>query len=311
MPFDLVFDELTAEGEPVRVAKTSVCGNLGAVAGTIRYFADRSGAVHASIEGTQVPADLLRKYARRGGPEVAYDAWHRSLVREWSLEHSGFELDVEVEVLDAWGPDLAARARQALADALSSGEAVHPSVRRNQSLIDEVREVWRRSGGRTPRLEAPELAALYAVLLDGVDSMDAFQARPLELAPALEALAPSEALAPYLALPDTVSVRDEDVPLVYDVAEDAEGALRGVVWLQLPEKLARTLVEEELPAFDRPVRFQVKRGRRGVVRADTLLELQDQLEMPWTPDELEQAGEGGHGRMAARPRKAPRRPGRG
>jgi hypothetical protein len=46
------------------------------------------------------------------------------------------------------------------------------------------------------------------------------------------------------------------------------------------------------------VRFSVGRGRRGAVRADTLLELQDQLDMPWTPDEIEAA-------------RGPRRPKRG
>jgi hypothetical protein len=299
MPFDLVIDERAADGEPVRVAKTSACASFGAVAGTVRYFTDRSGGTSASIEGTQVPLDLLRGYARRVGPEVAYDAWHRSVVLEWRLEHSGFELDREVEPLGAWGPDLAARARRVLAEALASGEAHHPAVPRNQPRIDEVREVWRRSGGRTPRLEEPELAALYEARLDGVDSMDAFLARPLELD--LDALLPPEARAPFLALPDTVSVRDEDVGLFYDVEEDEAGAPRGVVWLQLPEKLARTLVEEELPLFDRPVRFRVRRGRRGLVRGETLLDLQDRLDMPWTPDEIEQAGEGGHGRVSARP----------
>jgi hypothetical protein len=312
MPFDLVIDERTAEGEPVRVSKTSVCGNLGAVAGSIRYFADRSGNPHASIEGTQVPLDLLRKYARRGGPGLAYDAWHHSLVLEWSLEHSGFALDREVEVLGAWGPDLAARARRTLAQVLASGEAHHPAVQRNQPGIDAVREVWHRSGGRTPRLEEPELTALYEARLDGVDSMDAFLARPLELELELDALVPPEVRAPYLALPDATSVRDQVVPLVYETEEDEAGQPHGRVWLQLPEKLARTLVEEELPLFDRPVRFMVRRGRRGTVEADTLLDLQDQLELPWTPDELEQAGDGGHGRMAARSGKGsrPRRGGR-
>ncbi|MCP3140955.1 DEAD/DEAH box helicase [Pyxidicoccus xibeiensis] len=293
MPFDLVVDELTADGEPAKVAKTSVCGSWGAVAGTLRYFADRSGAIHASIEGTQVPADLLRKYARRSGPEVAYDTFQRSLVLQWRLEHSGFEPEREAQVLDAWGPELAGRARHALAEALARGEAHHPAVRRNQPLVDEVREVWRRSGGRTPALTVPELTARYEAALEGVSSMEDFQARPLELD--LEALVPPEVREPYLSLPDTVSVREQDVGLFYDVEEDPEGEPHGFVWLHLPEKLARTLVEEELPELDRPVRFRVSRGRRGFVRADSLYELQDALELPWTPDELEQAGDRGHG----------------
>src|SRR5690606_23613516 len=40
MPFDLVIDEETAWGESARVSKTSVAGSWGAIAGSLRYFAD-------------------------------------------------------------------------------------------------------------------------------------------------------------------------------------------------------------------------------------------------------------------------------
>jgi ATP-dependent helicase HrpA len=88
-----------------------------------------------------------------------------------------------------------------------------------------------------------------------------------------------------MALPGAVEVRDRTVALHYEVEEAADGALTGVVRLQLPEKLARTLVEEELPALDRPVRFAVSRGARGSARGDTLAEVQEALERPWTPEE--------------------------
>ena len=55
MPFDLVIDEETADGHEARVSKTSVCGSWGAIAGTLRYFADRFGVPRAGIEGTQLP----------------------------------------------------------------------------------------------------------------------------------------------------------------------------------------------------------------------------------------------------------------
>ncbi|HEX8433774.1 DEAD/DEAH box helicase [Archangium sp.] len=304
MPFDLAIDEQTAEGEQARVSKTSVCGNWGAVAGTLRYFADRSGNPHASIEGTHLPLDVLRKYARRTEAELAYDTFHLSLVLEWRVEYAGFELEREVEVLSAWGPEWADRARRTLAEALAHGEAEHPAVRRNQPGIDEVREVWRRSGGRTAKLGVPELTALYAAQLDGVTTMDEFHARPLALD--LGALVPPEVREELLSLPDVVDIRDREVELDYEVEQDEAGASVGVVRLHLPEKLARTLVEEELPLFDRPVRFVVGRGRRGAVRADTLLDLQEQLDMPWTPDELEAAGDesgGGRGKGARRPKR--------
>src|ERR1019366_2734938 len=63
MPFDLVIDEATADGHEARASKTSVAGNWGAIAGELRYFADRSGNPRAGIEGTQVPMQLIRRYA--------------------------------------------------------------------------------------------------------------------------------------------------------------------------------------------------------------------------------------------------------
>jgi hypothetical protein len=61
MPFTLVIDEQTMSGEEARVSKTSVCGTWGAIAGDLRYFADRFGNPRASIEGTQIPDRLIRR----------------------------------------------------------------------------------------------------------------------------------------------------------------------------------------------------------------------------------------------------------
>ena len=69
--------------------------------------------------------------------------------------------------------------------------------------------------------------------------------------------------------------------------------------LRLPEKLARTLTDAELPTtLDRPLRFVVLRGQRGAVRARTLDELQELLDRPWSPDEVdarESVGAAEHG----------------
>ncbi|WP_434387835.1 hypothetical protein [Melittangium boletus] len=276
MPFDLVIDERMASGEQARVAKTSVCGHWGAVTGVLRYFADRAGTPQASIEGTHLPADLLRQYAHRTEAGILYDPRHLSLVVEWRVTFAGFELEREREVLSTWGPERVDRARHALAEALASGEAEHPAVRRNQPGVDEVREVWRRSGGRTAKLGVPELTALYEARLGDVTSMDAFQAHPLALD--LEAVLPPEVRERFLALPDTVDLHGETVELDYELEPDEHGTPYGVVWLHLSEELARTLVEEDLPLFDQPARFLVGHGR-DAVRADTLFELQELLDL--------------------------------
>ncbi len=289
MPFDLVIDEQTADGHEARVSKTSVCGSWGAIAGELRYFADRSGTPRAGIEGTQVSLDLIRKYATRGEPEVVYDPRrkHSPLVLRQRVEYFGFELDREVHSLDEFSPEIAPRARAVLADALARGEARHPSVKHNQEVVDEIRETYRRSGGVTPRLGLRELADLYEKSIAHVNSMDEF--RDLKITLDADSIVPAADRIRYSALPGYTTVRESKVPLDYDV-EEQDGKRVGVARLRLPEKLARSLVESELPQLDRPLRFTVLRGPRGAVRATTLEELQELLSRPWSPDEVDDDG---------------------
>ena len=253
MPFTLVIDEQTASGDEARVSKSSVCGSWGAIAGELRYFADKFGTPRASIEGTQIPYDVIRPFAVVTEGEVVYDAASRRapLVIRRRVEYHGFELEREIEALDEFPPELAGRARHALAEALARGEARHPGTRRNQDAIDAVRETYRRSGGQTPRLSFGDLVALYERQLASVGSMNEFMHAPLTID--ADRFVPAEVRERYAALPSTVAIRDRDVEIQYDVEEDEHGALHGVARLRLPEKLARTLSEAELPVLDRPV----------------------------------------------------------
>jgi hypothetical protein len=287
MPFDLVIDEQTAWGEEARVSKTSVCGSWGAIAGELRYFADKFGRPRASIEGTQLPMDLVRRFATGDESTLEYDAERRKapLVLKRRVEYFGFELEREIEAVDEFPPGREDEARRVLADALARSEARHFSVRANQPHIDAVREAYSRSGGALPRLNQTDLAALYLERLRSVHSLSEFKAADLGLAGALEARSPRSERARYDALPAHTTVRDREVEIDYDV-EESDGGPVGVARLRLPEKIARTLTEAELPALDRPVRFVVLRGQRGSVRARTLDELQAQLDQPWTDEEL-------------------------
>jgi ATP-dependent helicase HrpA len=287
MPFDLVIDEMTAWGEEARVSKTSVCGSWGAIAGELRYFADRFGNPRASIEGTQLPMDVIRRYATGDEATMMYDGERRKapLVLRRRLEYFGFELEREVEAIEEFPAGREDEARRVLADALARGEARHFAVKNNLGRIDAVREAWRRSGGTLPRLNQAELTALYLRRLEHVDSLTAFKAADLDLSAELEALSPRAERAKFDALPTKVSVRDRDVEIGYDV-EDVNGVPMGIARLQLPEKVARTLTDVEVPVLDRPVRFVVYRGQRGQVRAATLEQLQTLLDAPWTDDEV-------------------------
>jgi len=287
MPLDLVIDEETADGMPARVSKTSVCGTWGAIAGEIRYFADRSGTSRAAIEGTQIPMHVIRKYATRGVTQIVYDPKRKGgqLLLTRSLEYFGFELERETEPLEVFSEDNARLARRALAEALARGEARHPGVKRNRGAIEEIREVYRRSGGETPRLGLGELTAWYEQQLASVNSLDEFRNARLKLGP--DELVPPDVRERYLVLPSTTVIRDREIDIDYDV-EERDGQRVAVARLRLPEKLARSIAESELPGLDRPLRFVVVRGQRGAIRADSLEELQEILERPWSPDEIEE-----------------------
>lgn len=287
MPFDLVIDEVTSYGEEARVSKTSVCGSWGAIAGELRYFADKFGRPRASIEGTQLPMDVIRRYATSDDAAIVYDGERRKapLVLKRRVDYFGFELEREVEAIEEFPAGREDEARKVLADALARGEARHFAVKGNLGIIDAVREAWRRSGGVLPRLGQAELASLYERRLASVTTVTQFKSADLDLAQDLEVLSPRAVRAQYDKLPTRVSVRDRDVEIGYDVEEE-NGAPVGVARLQLPEKVARTLTEGEVPALDRPVRFVVYRGQRGQVRAKTLDELQTLLDAPWTDEEV-------------------------
>jgi hypothetical protein len=115
MPLDLVIDEETAEGEPARVSRSSVCGSWGAVAGTLRYFSDRWGNPRAAIEGTQIPMDLIRAQGTRLPPELVFDPKRRPVpfALERRVVYHGFELERERETApEPPPPEEAARLRR-------------------------------------------------------------------------------------------------------------------------------------------------------------------------------------------------------
>jgi hypothetical protein len=273
MPFDLAIDEETADGREARVAKTSVCGSWGAVAGTLRYFSDRFGVPRASIEGTQIPERALRRYARRGPPAVEYSDQRRrpGLVRVQALDYFGFTLDREVEPLPApFAPDLAAAARRALAGALLAGLTPHPDQAKVRRALERLGFYWRRSGGRLAEAGPERAQARLGAQLEPVQSWEGFINTRLSLD--VDALIPASVRAALEALPGSVHLYGDRVPLEYDVEQGT-----GVVRLRLKDGQARRLLPRDLPTFDRPVRFTVLRGKREAVRADSLDDLRSRL----------------------------------
>jgi ATP-dependent helicase HrpA len=217
---------------------------------------------------------------------VAYDPKRKGgqVVIKRTLEYFGFELERDVESLEEFTAETAPRARRALAEALARGEARHPAAKRNRAAIDDVRETYRRSGGVTPRLKFSDLADWYEAQLSDVGSVTEFRNARLKFDP--DQFVPGEIRERYQSLPSTAIIREREVDIDYDVEEGDDGKV-GVARLRLPEKLARTLSEAELPDLGCPLRFVVIRGQRGALRADSLDDLQDLLDEPWSPDEVD------------------------
>jgi hypothetical protein len=276
-PFDLVIDEQTADGREARVSRNSVCGSWGAIAGTLRYFADRFGNPRAGIEGTQVPERLVRRYARRGATtvEFAEGRGRGKLMAVRTVEYFGFLLEREVEPLPTPFPAaLAEAARAALVAALAGGRTPHPNQRAVRQALDRGGEYWRRSGGALAAVAPESLTARLAEQLAGVESWDAFIQRPLALN--VDAVLPAVERERLEALPGSLHLYGDRVTLDYEVEQGV-----GVVRLRLKEGQARRLRPADLPPLDRPLRFSVLRGKRPAVRADSLDDMRRQLtELP-------------------------------
>ena len=306
MPFDLVIDEHTADGQEARISKTSVAGSWGAVAGSLRFFADRFGVARAGIEGTTLPYDLVQSYAVVGGGKVVLTGprKHQRLALERRRSYFGFELDTEVEPLDGRIPGpLQAEARDLLAGLLVAGEVVHPDAARVRRAVGELDELWRRSGGTLAGLSPEALRVLVRRQLDGVESWDDFQRTRILLDPA--ALVDPGTRQRLDALPGMVKVRGDAAPVDYEI-QHGEGVAR----VRLREGQARRLRPEEAPVLDRPVRWAVQRGRNPPLLADTIPELQALLRKAPRHDREDHGGPGGRDRGRGRGRDARRPHGR-
>jgi hypothetical protein len=191
---------------------------------------------------------------------------------ERTVEYFGFTLDREIEPLHSPFPDdLADAARQALVDALVAGETPHPDQGKVRRALERLGFYWRRSGGRLEQAESGHIKEQLARQLSSVSSWDSFIAARITLDP--DQMIPEIERQQLDALPSSVFLYGDRVPVDYDV----ESGVGGVVRLRLKEGQARRLHARDLPAFDRPVRFTVTRGKHEAVRASSVDELRSGL----------------------------------
>lgn len=272
-PFDFVLDDETVEGESARVSRTSVAGSWGGVAGTLRYFADRFGVPRASIEGTTIPYDLIRKYAVQGPPElvIAGTRRHQGFALSRRLSYFGFDLETSLERVEGTVPEEHQEsARRLLVDALLAGEVEHPLRGQLVRAVRQVREYWRRSGGALEAASDRSIRTLLHAQLGDVTSWEEFRQVPLGLD--VGALVPHAEREHLDALPTSIHVLGDTVPLDYRVTDQGP-----MVRMTLRPGQVRRLREELLPTFDRPLLLAVQRGEQ-LLEAPTVARLQELLE---------------------------------
>jgi len=277
-PFDLVLDEQTVDHQSVRISKTSVAGSWGAVAGTLRYFADRMGVARASIEGTTIPYDLLRTYAVESPAAVVLTRHkqHQELGLTTRRNYFGFELERHVErIRDEIPAEFVEQARDVLADAFVAGSVAHPARARLERATQALDEYWRRSGGALSGIDPASIRALVRAQLGEVTSWQEFERTPVHLDVA--ALVPAAERAHLDALPSSLHLRGDAIALRYEVR--AGGS---VVRVKVREDHARRLRESELPVLDRPLVFAVHR-RGEELQADSITALQELLDRGGPP----------------------------
>jgi ATP-dependent helicase HrpA len=267
-PLDLVIDEESVSREPVMVSRGSVCGSWGGIVGTIRYFADRNGVARAAVEGTQLPYDLMRQYARAEPPEVIYDPDRRrsplALLRR--MRYFGFDLDRQIEPLEEIPAELRPAARAALVEALMTGRARHRDARHLRQTLERLGELARRAGGDLAGADGAAVRTELGRRLAHLAHIGDFSRADVALE--VEQFVSRERRRPLEALPAWVDLAGERCPLDYEVADGVP-----IVRARLRERTARGLTVHDLPRLDRPLGFTVLRGKRAALRADSLDEL--------------------------------------
>jgi hypothetical protein len=182
------------------------------------------------------------------------------------LTYFGFELETGVEELvGEFPPALAEQAREALVTALLEGDSPHPAQGRIRRAVQELDELYRRSGGAIANASPAALREDLRRQMAGVTSWPEFLRTPFTLDPAQ--VVPAARRDALMALPSSVRLLGDALKLYYEIA-DGEGVVR----LHLREGQARRLRPQDVPVFDRPLRFAVVRNHGAPALGDTLAE---------------------------------------
>ena len=140
---------------------------------------------------------------------------------------------------------------------------MHPDQGRIRRALEELGDLWRRSGGSLHGVSSEELRAELIRQAGALDGWEPFLATRFSLDP--RRLVPEDLREALMHLPSVVRLHGDAVALDYEVEDGI-----GVVRLRMKEGQAARLQPRDLPALDRPLRFTVVRGSHAALRAATL-----------------------------------------
>lgn len=150
-PFDFVRNERHSKKGTVWNAECSMCAKYSAILGKIRHWKDKRGIERASLEGTEIPSELINSYAKKI-PVRVYSISAEGIKVVFKRKFAGEELDETYELVpDSELPeDMRAEARRQLANILPN-VAGFEEVREHNKQVRHVSEDLAARGGGTAR----------------------------------------------------------------------------------------------------------------------------------------------------------------
>jgi hypothetical protein len=172
--------------------------------------------------------------------------------------------------VDTFPEGLEDATRREIARRVVEGITAHPNQERVSKVVQKLEDYWHRSGGALAEVHPQQVEDRILAQLQQVSSWQNFVDTVLHLS--IEDCLTSEQRVSLDSLPTTATIKGNQIPLRYEM----EGTTP-VVRLRFREALARRVLDRHLPILDRPIRFSVIRGKREVIQAASIEELQQRL----------------------------------
>ncbi len=162
---DTVCDGYNSEAGTVFKYQNGSAGVYGVVVGEIRYWTDRRGTTRSSIEATQIPRELVEKYAQRQVENVRYVAAEDMVEVEYKLIFGGEEVGQMTEQKKEVEKEVIEQAISVFAEALAGGYVEYSYKAENGDLIAEIEALNIRWQGKLGQITSDKLSKIFQTRL--------------------------------------------------------------------------------------------------------------------------------------------------